>query len=113
VAFTVGGWILWALLAVLSVRCLGAWNQVGAARQVMRTQGSALVIGLSLTAFFSISKLHLLWIAFAGLVLPILVVALYNSRIANRYRTLNVESKRSGLPFTELLRRERSKARQR
>jgi hypothetical protein len=110
VAATASGWILWALLAVLSVRCLGAWNYVGAARKVMRFQGSALLLGLLVTALLGISKLHLLWITLAGFVVPVLVVALYNSNTVKRLRALFDESKRSGLPFTELLRRERSKA---
>jgi hypothetical protein len=77
----------------------------------MRLQGLVLFLGLLVTAVLGISKLHLLWITLAGFVLPILGAALLNSGTARRFRTLSNESKRSGLPFTELLRRERSKAR--
>jgi hypothetical protein len=113
VAWTVGGWILWTLLALLSVRCLSAWNLDGAHRQLARMQGSALVLGLLVTAVLRTPKLHLLWITLACFVLPILVLTLYNSNASKLFRTLIDESKRTGLPFTELLRRARTKARRR
>ena len=103
------GWVFWSLVAVFALAFLLNGNRDGGVRYMMRTQGIVLVIGLAATALLPVSKLHLLWVIPIAFVTPMFLMSARAFKMQRKVELLAEESKRTGVPITELLERETKK----
>ena len=101
--------ILWGGVAVYALAFLLNSNPDGGVRYMMRTHGVVLAIGLAVTLLFPVSKFHLLWVIPIALVMPIFLMSARAAGAERRFKELMEESKRTGVPFEELLNRETAK----
>src|SRR5687768_5303516 len=92
--WNIAGWILWGLIALLSIGLLFSGNRDSGMRFMLRTQGLVLAIGLAITLAFPISKFHLLWIFPVAFVTPMVILQF---RVANAMRDAQSIISRQGI----------------
>jgi len=103
------GWILWGLALVYGVAVTFSSHPDGGVRSMMRTQGLVLLTGCALTALLPISKLWLLLAVPVAFFLPMLLMQQRAGTAQRRLQELREESRRTGVPLTELMDRELNK----
>jgi ABC-type uncharacterized transport system permease subunit len=104
------GWLVWVFAALVALFLLsGSAN--GAVRFVMRTQATVLIIGLVATAFFPVSKFHLLWVFPLAFIVPMLILNNRASQIANESDQRIDAARRAGVPIGQAIEQEAERLR--
>lgn len=86
------GWILWCIVALISLCFIVHYDKDNCVRYMMRMNGVALAIGLVMTALLPISKFHLLWVVPLSPVLTMLAMQHRINRARSRALTRNATS---------------------
>lgn len=91
--WSIAGWVVWGLVALLSLCCFLPGSRDGGVRFMMRTNGFVLALGLIAIAALPISKLHILWVVPVAFVTPMFVMSARAATLSRRLDALRDESR--------------------
>ena len=100
------GWILWSLTALVALSHLLLPTADGGVREVKAWIGTLLLVSCLVTAFAPLSKLHLLWMFPACILVPVIVLRLVLGGRTVRFNRAVEESRRTGGDLREILTRD-------
>jgi general stress protein CsbA len=106
--FNILGWVIWVIVLITSIMFLLNKEREGGTRYMMRIQGWVLICGLIATYSY-LSKFNLIWVFVISLLIPMIVMTSRASRGMKRVDKLIKQSKESGEPLNELIKKELNK----
>ena len=94
--WTVAGWIIWGLVALIALGCILSANRDLGVRFMMRVQGVVLALGVVATAVFPVSKFHLLWVFPVAFIIPMIIMSARVGRVSRQFEALANDKQAGG-----------------
>ncbi len=99
-------WALWALVLLFGLGTIASRNTDGGMRFMARTQGAVLLLACITVLVLPISKFWLLAALPVAFFLPLFLMGRRAANMKSQFAALQRESEATGVPITDLLKRE-------